>query len=98
MRTLQELQEKYPHISFYVVLAYLPTEKEQDITKTYKTLFPEGLEKTPPRFSIDKRNHWMLQNADYVVSYVAHITGGAAKFTDIAIKKGKHVINLAKTQ
>ncbi len=94
---LKELKNIYPHISFAIVIAYLPTKKEKMHCDYSDTLFPEGLEKTPPRFAIDKRNEWMLQQSDYVISYVEHKTGGAAKFTGQAIKKGKKVINLASS-
>ena len=94
--TLAELKKQNPYINYAVVLAYLPQEKEISTLDATDTIFPEGLENTPPRFAINKRNEWMLQNSDYVVCYVAHITGGAAKFTEKAKKKGKQVINLAE--
>lgn len=37
---LKELSSIYPHIRYYVVLAYLPTSDYKDIP----TLFPEGIE------------------------------------------------------
>ena len=36
----------------------------------------------------------MLERADFVITYVTHITGGAADFKDLAERKGKTVINL----
>ena len=46
-------------------------------------------------FSIAPGNNWMLQQADFVVVYVTHTWGGAAKFAGKAEKQGKIVINLA---
>lgn len=37
----------------------------------------------------------MLEHSDYVVAYVTHTWGGAAKFVEKAKKKGKLVINLS---
>jgi hypothetical protein len=59
------------------------------------TVFPEGLEKIPPRFAISKRNRWMIEHSDYVVTYVRHSFGGAAQFKALAEKKGKKAIELA---
>ena len=94
-RALGVLKQEYPHISFAKVLAYLPTDKEEYSTTDYSnTVFPEGLESVPPRFAIDKRNRWMIEQSDFVVVYVKYSTGGAAKFAELAKRRGKTVINL----
>lgn len=48
----------------------------------------------PPNYAISRRNMWMIDNADYVVTYVKYIVGGAARFKELSEKKGKIVINL----
>ena len=86
----------YPQISYSIVLAYLPErEKEHNQLSYTETIYPEGLEDTPPRFAISKRNKWMVMQSDYVIAYVEHSFGGAAQFTEYARKKHKTVINLA---
>ena len=90
--TLCELSAEYPHIRYAVVLERLSGKSTDDFTET---LFPEEMENVPPRFAIDRRNNWMLQQADFVVVYVTHTWGGAAKFAGKAEKQGKIVINLA---
>ena len=90
--TLRELAAEYPHIRYTAVLERLPGKSTNDFTET---LFPEAMENVPPRFAIDRRNNWMLQQADFVVVYVTHTWGGAAKFAGKAEKQGKIVINLA---
>lgn len=95
--TLRELKTKYPKISYSIVLAYLPgKKKEYDTLNHTETIYPEGLEHTPQRFAISKRNEWMIKQSDYVMAYVEHSFGGAAKFTEYAQKKQKIVINLAE--
>ena len=89
---LRELSAKYPHIRYAVVLERLSGKSTDDFTET---LFPGAMENVPPRFAIDHRNNWMLQQADFVVVYVTHTWGGAAKFAKKAEKQGKAVINLA---
>lgn len=91
---LKQLKTGYPHISYEVVLYSLSQGKHEGQDGT-PTLFPEGLEEVPPRFALDRRNRWMVEHADYVVTYVVHSFGGAAKFKALAEQKGKTVINLA---
>ncbi len=70
------------------MLAYYPSATVED------SIYPEGLEMVPKRFCIDKRNRWMLNRADYVVTYISRSVGGAAKYSEIALKSGKNIINL----
>lgn len=91
-KTLKALKTKYPQIKYAVIPAYMPAKNEGKDTSDY--LCPYVFEKTPPRFAIVKRNRWMLKNADFVVTFVAHSIGGAAQFKELAEKQGKTVINL----
>ena len=81
-------------IRFYVVLAYQPTEKETAYLA--HTVLPDGIETVPPRFAINYRNKFMLENADFVITYVTHPWGGAAKFKQMAEKKQKRIIELGE--
>ena len=91
-RQLEDLSQTYP-IIYSVVLAYLPTEKNRYDNLT-NTIYPEGLETVPKRFAISRRNKWMIQQSDIVVTYVAHNFGGAAQFKALAENKKKIIINL----
>lgn len=93
-RQLEELSHIYP-ITYSVVLAYLPTEKNKhdDLSNT---IYPEGLEEVPKRFAISRRNKWMIQKSHIVVTYVTHSFGGAAQFKEIAEKQGKVIIELSE--
>ena len=95
LSVLRELAKDYPQIRYYVVLAYMPKEKsEYDSEMEQHTLLPEGIETAPKRFAIDRRNKWMLQNSDYVVTYVRYATGGAAKFASEAKRLRKNVVEI----
>lgn len=59
------------------------------------TIIPDGIETVPKKFAINYRNSWMIEQSDYVVTYVNSSVGGAAKFKKQAEKKNKIVINLA---
>ena len=94
-KSLQEIKLHYHNITYTIVLAYLPT-KQDGYTNYSNTIYPDGLEKTPPRFAICKRNKWMIEQSDIVITYVNHEYGGAAKYKKIAERKGKEVIELAE--
>lgn len=91
-RQLEDLSQTYP-ITYSVVLAYLPTEKNKNDNLT-NTIYPEGLETVPKRFAIPWRNKWMIQQSDVVVTYVTHTYGGAAQFKEMAERLGKLIINI----
>ncbi len=89
---LKEASERYPGISCYIVLSYLPVNNEQ---YELPTLFPEGAECVLKRYAISFTNNYMVNECDTVVCYIAHDWGGAAQFVEKAKKKGKAIINLA---
>ena len=91
-RQLEDLSQTYP-ITYSVVLAYLPTEKNKYDNLT-NTIYPEGLETVPKRFAISWRNKWMIQQSDIVVTYVTHNFGGAAQFKEMAVRMGKTAFNI----
>lgn len=79
-------------IEYYVVLVYLP---KTESGYSDHTLFPEGIENTPPKFRITYRNKWMVDHSDYAVTYVKYPFGGAAKYKELAETKGKKIIELS---
>ena len=89
---LADLEQSHG-IRYEIVLAYLPG-KEAPLYDPRHTLLPEGIETVPRRFAIEYRNKWMIAHSDIVVAYVTRSFGGAAKFRDLAKKKGKIVIDL----
>ena len=94
-RCLKELKKEYSYIDYTVVLAYISENKTSFLKEIEeKSIFPEELDKTPPRFAIDKRNRWMINKSDIVVTYVTDVIGGAAKYKELAERKGKTVYNL----
>ena len=95
-RLLKEMKVNYPHINYAVVLAYMPGKRgEFDLADYSDTIYPDCLADVPLKFAIAKRNMWMIDRADCVLTYVRGVTGGAFKFKQLAEKKGKTVINLA---
>ena len=81
-------------ICFDVVLAYLPKENDPSLDGSL-TILPDGFESVPPRFAIDHRNRWMIDQSDVVVTY-ARYPGGAGKYKALAERKGKTVVKVAR--
>ncbi len=93
-RILIELNEIYP-INYAVVLAYLPVKKYNHEESSTNTILPDGIETVPRKFAINYRNKWMVEQSDYVVTYVKYTVGDADKFQELAKKKKRIVINIA---
>ena len=91
---VRELKTVYPKIEYTVVLAYMP-QGTNEYTDFTDTMLPEGIEQVPKRFAISWRNNWMLNRADYVVTYITHSWGGAAQFAQKAERQRKVICNLA---
>ena len=90
---LRRMAEKYPGITYKVVLAYMP---RTGAFAYGETMLPEGLELVHPKYAIAHRNEWMVEEADAAVVYVAHGWGGAARYADLMRRKGKIVRNLCR--
>ena len=90
---LKEVTTAYPEVGYAVVLAYMPSAKKS-ADDFSDTLLPDGIEKVPKRFAISWRNKWMVEHADYVVTYVTRLFGGAAQFSALAKSKGKIIYDI----
>lgn len=97
LRALRCMKEKYPHILYNVVLAYMPTETEERNPYEFgETMLPEGIESVHPRYAISWRNKWMVNEPDIIIAYITHSWGGAAKYVDMAKRKNKFIYNLSR--
>lgn len=92
LSVLRKLKNKYPHITYNIVLAYMPDNNT--LYEFNETIYPEEIATVPKRFAIDKRNDWMIKQSDYVVTYIRYTFGGAYKFSEKAKRKNKIVINI----
>ena len=80
-------------INLNVVLSY---HNEEVIRAEQKfSLYPDGLENTPLRYAISKRNDLLIKNSHILVTYVKHRFSNSHKWVDKAKKKGLKIINLA---
>ena len=95
-RTVNELKKDYPFIKSFWVLSYMPREKD-DYTDNLLKLFDESiypdLENVHPRFAIVKRNEWMVDRADFLITYIHNEWGGSYK-TLVYARKHKNIVVL----
>ena len=89
-KSLKVMRKKYLDIKIYRVLAYMP--KNNEILTD--SILPEGIELINPRYAILGRNKWMIEHSEYVIYYVTHNFGSAAKFVEIARRKNKKLIRV----
>ena len=97
LRTLRELKKEFQDIELIFITPYLDKNYSKlDFAKYHydDVIFPP-LESVPRKFAILKRNEWMVEEADLVITYVMYSWGGAAKTLEYANRKKKQIINLA---
>ncbi len=92
--TLRELKKTYPQIEYAVVFAYKPRQRDFYAYDVSEILYPEKLKGNNSRSAIPVRNLWMIENVNYVVTYVVRQEGNAAGFAFTAENMGKTVIPL----
>lgn len=95
LSALKDLKKRYV-FEYQVCLSHMPASYESSFSDDVPTVLPEGIENVFPRFGIDFRNKYMLNESDYVIAYVERPYGGAAKYVQMAKRKNKTVINLYK--
>ncbi len=91
---LQSLKAKYPSIECFIILDRIPTSTNYILH--FETIYPSILDNVPPRFRIDRRNQWMINQSEVVITYIRFSFGGASKFAQLAKKQNKIVLNLYK--
>lgn len=89
--TVNELKKEYPLIKCVIILPYLK-RKYNEFLYDYSE-YPE-LERVPQKLAIVKRNEYIVNRSDVVVSYVRYTYGGSFKTLQYAKRKKKQIIDL----
>ncbi len=96
--TVRGLKRKYPNIKLILIKPYfsneLNTNKEYYCSLYDGLVIPEILSNVHPKSAITKRNKWMVENSDFIVTYVYRDYGGAFQAKKYAQKLGKGVISV----
>ena len=90
---LKDLKKEYK-FSYGVVLAYSPFKSREYDESLADAIFPEELENASAKSAIPRRNEWLINNSDMVITYVHKSEGGAYRSKILAEKKGKIIINI----
>lgn len=88
-KSVRHQKKNYVNIKGVLVLPY--TLKSVDISIYDRVIYPLQ-DKIDPRFAIVKRNQWMVEASDVIISGVAHDWGGAAGTLAYAQEKKKIIV------
>jgi uncharacterized phage-like protein YoqJ len=96
----QNYQSEHPHAKLVLITPYMTIEHQKNHLAYQKDyydaiVYPE-IEDKPLKFAISYRNKWMAEQADLVIAYVNHNSGGAWQTYQHAKRKKKTIINLGK--
>lgn len=95
----RELKKEYSCMEVVYITPYISLSEQKKIKQMQDeglcdtSLYPP-LENVPPKFAILKRNEWMIEKADFVISYIEHNYGGAYNTFKTAVRKNKKMINI----
>ncbi|MBE6700483.1 MAG: DUF1273 domain-containing protein [Ruminococcaceae bacterium] len=90
---VRDAKAAHPEIKSYLIIPYLNREYN---TELYDGSIYPPIEDALPRFAISKRNQWMVEQADVVISGVSHDWGGAATTLKHAKRKKKRIISVVE--
>ena len=94
----KKYQETHPNTELVFVTPYITLDYQKnhlDYAKNlYDTIVYPPIEDKPLKYAISYRNRWMVEQADFVIAYIAQPRGGAYKTYKHALRKKKTVFNI----
>lgn len=94
-RALVSAKKRHPEIRLLMLIPYHPAERPVETPPGFDgTFYPPGMESIPHRFAIVQANRYMINHADYLISYVWHPASNARNLLDFAFKKSIRITNL----
>ena len=98
---VKEVKKQHPDITLHLVLPYHPAERPVETPPGYDgTYYPEGLEGVPRQFTIVRANKILVDNCDWLITYVRHGASNSRKILEYAKRREKkgliRVVNLAE--
>ena len=89
---VKRAKRKFPGVRLYLLLAYHPAERPQELSEGFDGTYYPLYEKVPRRFAIVRTNEAMLRQAEYVICYVNHV-GNTRKLFAVAQKRRELTID-----
>jgi uncharacterized phage-like protein YoqJ len=96
----KSLKQKHIKMELVYVTPYISLSEQSKIKEMQNrglcdaSIYPP-IENTPPKFAILKRNIWMIESSDIIISYVSHNYGGAYSSLKSARCLNKKIINVS---
>lgn len=92
-------KKNHPEIRLCLLLPYIPTQQTKDeMDYPDEIIVPSVLDNVPRRVAIPKLNKYMVDQSDYMIACVSHISNGAYKTLEYARKQEKngqiHITNI----
>lgn len=92
----------YPKVKLYLALAFHPTARNIEFDNIFDgSYFPEGQETAPPRVAIPRLNRRMVDESQYLITYVRYISGGSYKLLEYAQRRSEQgkitITNIGQT-
>lgn len=96
-KCVRKLKNKYPVIRLCLIIPYMSKKILQN-SEYYYQMYDEisepDLGDVFYKRAIEKRNRWMVDNSDYIISFVFRDYGGAYNTLKYAIKKDVQIIDI----
>ncbi len=96
LEILSLLKDVYPHLKIYKILThYAYTKSKNELPKIYEDSILPELESVYYKAKITKRNEWIIEHSDILISHIEHtINSGAYNMYKYAQKLNKTIIEL----
>ena len=94
-RALVSAKKRHPEVRLLTLIPYHPAERPIETPPGFDgTFYPPGMESVPIRYAIPRANRYMIDHADYLISYAWHPASNARNLLDYAHKKAICITNL----
>ena len=99
LKCCKEYKSRHKNTSLMFITPYinewLNNRKEYYQNEYDEIIYPD-IESTPLKYAVSKRNEWIIDYSDLIITYVKVRFGGAYNALSYANRKGKKYINLIK--
>ena len=98
----RSLKKQRPKSHLVFVTPYLTEAQQKKMNRMvengeYDSILYPPLESVPYRTAILRRNEWMIEKADLILSYVRYSNGGAYEGLRYAYTRGKSIVNFCES-
>lgn len=98
-KCLDELKKSFKHLKKVYITPYFDVKWQKGELRRIagqfdEIIFPPPCESCPPKYAWTRRNRWMVDEADIIISGVKYDWGGAAAALGYAASRGKKIEQL----